>query len=244
MCSSGKTLVFTVALNGYQWLFKENIAHQRAYARQHGYDFVAVTRPSFSRLGLECAWLKLSLLANALRRYDTVMYVDVDAAIKPSAPPLDSILEGDKYLYMAHGYSGRFNSGVIIARKSEDLHSGILGMIDSCEVPPPVEDSVGWGENGHVISYAKTKAFVKILPKQWNNNSDVDLDDFIRHYSMGPLRPLYKARTINKVLYHVARIYVAIARRLLNLTFQPNLRSSLSCLTQDAVNLYPVFNPL
>ena len=110
MPHNNKTLVFTIALNGYQWLYQEHIEHQQAYAQRYGYDFVAVTKPALSLMGLECAWLKISLLARALScGYETVMYVDADADVRAHTPPLESIIEPDKSLYMAHGYSGRFN---------------------------------------------------------------------------------------------------------------------------------------
>jgi lipopolysaccharide biosynthesis glycosyltransferase len=81
----------------------------------YGYEYLVITRPYFTALGVECCWLKLTLLLEALNAgYDTVLFVDADAYINTTAHELERLLEPDKYLYLAKSYSGRFNSGVIL----------------------------------------------------------------------------------------------------------------------------------
>ena len=62
----GSFLIFSIALNGYQWLYRKNLANHAAYAKSIGANYLKVTRPLISRLGVECCWLKLCLLKEAL----------------------------------------------------------------------------------------------------------------------------------------------------------------------------------
>lgn len=201
-----KTLVFTVAINGYQWLYRDNLNTQKAYADKCGYDYLAVTQPTTSALGMECAWLKLALILSAFTRgYDSVLYVDADAKIADKTPDLGILLEPEKFLYMAKGYSGRVNSGVIFTLKNQDVINCFSKMIENCELPVPPEDDVGWGENGHVIHYTKNQAFLKIIDSHWNNNHQLDMDDFIRHFSCGPLRGHFKSALIDRIKFSLLK---------------------------------------
>jgi len=40
-----KTLVLSIALNGYQWMYRNELASHYQYAQRHGYEHQAVTRP-------------------------------------------------------------------------------------------------------------------------------------------------------------------------------------------------------
>ncbi len=194
MNSKPKTLVFSIAFKGYQYLYENFLASHQAYAERFGYNFLAISKPGFCFLGMECAWLKLSVLHRALQLgYDTVMFVDADACIAENAPAIESCLQAGKYLYMARGYSGRFNSGVIIARNHAELREDLRRLLAAPHTPIPAEDQVGWGENGHLIHLARRRAYVGELDWRWNNNYQLEQADFIRHYSAGPMRALLKA---------------------------------------------------
>ena len=69
-------IVFSVALNGYQWRYKSLLASQRNYAKRKGYQYVAVTQPALSLLGEEVAWLKIKLIIKAMESgYEWIMSV-------------------------------------------------------------------------------------------------------------------------------------------------------------------------
>ena len=59
-------LVFSIVLNGYQWLYKDCIHSHKRYAELHGYTYQAVTRPYATSIDVECCWLKLTLMIEAL----------------------------------------------------------------------------------------------------------------------------------------------------------------------------------
>lgn len=210
-----RTLVFTLALNGYQWRYSQLIKTHNHYASKHGYEYVAVTRPRFSMLGLEVAWLKIKLIQHALRAgYDWVMFLDADTQVSQSTPSIQELNQTGKSIYMGEGFSGRINSGVIIIKNSLQARTLFTTIINRATDPIPTEDDVGWGENGHIIHYAKNCDFVAVLDSKWNNNHDKALDDYIRHYSRGPLYEEFQP-TIHESflsgLYHYA---LAVAKRL------------------------------
>ncbi|WNC70193.1 hypothetical protein RI845_08640 [Thalassotalea nanhaiensis] len=197
-----KTLVFSIALNGYQWLYQEYLLSHQAYAKTNNYEYVVISKPSISNLGMECCWLKLVLLKAALvNGYQNVMFVDADALINEDCPSIDEIFVDDKYLYMANGYTGRFNSGVMIAKKAGALINWLDKLILSRRQHLPSIDSTGWGENGHIIHFSKQVNFIKVLHHRWNNTFDEKLNDHIRHFSYGPMR----TSKLKTLAHHVLR---------------------------------------
>lgn len=186
---TNKTLVFSIALNGYQWMYQNELSSHKRYANTYGYDYQNVTRPSFSALGVECCWLKLTLMREALSGgYDTVMFIDADATVKNNCPAVESLFIENKHLYMAKGYSKRFNSGVLIARNCPQITEWLTRVINSRLQPIKDENSVGWGENGHIIELSKNCPFICEIEQRWNNTYDHQLNDFIQHKNCGPLR--------------------------------------------------------
>lgn len=208
-------LIFTIATGGYHWLYRNNIESQRQYASKYGYTYSVVDRPQVSLAGKEIVWLKLYLIAEALKNsYDWVVFLDADTEVKPRCPDIVSLDTENKSIYMANGYSNRVNSGVLIFRNDRNSREFIKTVCENHLNPIPEHDSVGWGENGHVIHYAKNNKHVKVLDKKWNNNSHPDLQDYIRHYSAGPLRKLYKHKLLDGWKFQAFRIYSAFVRRL------------------------------
>ena len=188
-----KPLMISMGFNGYQWAYRRNIETQRAYAQRQGYDYVFVERPAFSPLLMECAWLKIPLLIAALTAgRPWALFLDSDIEAKESTPAVETVFEEGKTLYLANGFSGRPNSGVILVRQDPAVISVLQTMLGHALMTLPAEDDVGWGENGHVIHFAKNFPGLKILPQVWNNNQDPDLDDYFRHYSAGPMRKFYR----------------------------------------------------
>jgi hypothetical protein len=164
---TSKTLVLSIALNGYQWMYSKELGTHKKYAQKQGYRHQAVTRPYISALGVECCWLKLTLMRTALLSgYDTVIFLDADTVVNADCPPLSSVLENKKHIYMAKGYSKRFNSGVLIAKNNKHTISWISRVIDSRFRTVQEGNDVGWGENGHIIELSKGVTFIKELDQK------------------------------------------------------------------------------
>ncbi len=203
---SERTLMFSMAFNGYDLLYNRCIRSQRAYADRHGYLYRFVNRPRWTSLTRECAWLKIALVIRALRRgYDWVFFIDADAEVKPDAPPIQQLAEPGKSVYLVPGWSGRVNSGVLIVRNAPEALAMFQTILDNAENPVPDEDSISWGENGHVIHYSKNQPFVKLCDRKWNNNSDPAMPDYVRHYSNGPMRDTYTQSRLWRSLFTVEK---------------------------------------
>lgn len=215
-------LVFSIALNGYQWLYKDCIASHRRYADRHGYTYQVVTRPYATSIGVECCWLKITLMIEALDNgYDAVLFVDADAYVQSHAPKLSSVLLPDKFIYLAKSYSGRYNSGVMLIKNHSQVRQLLNTIITARHQPILAENDVGWGENGHIIEYTKHCQFVSTLNRSWNNTYDPDLNDYIRHFSFGPLRTNLWLNLSHKVLARLTKLFGKF-HALTEMTSQPN----------------------
>lgn len=204
-------LMFTLALNGFDKLFKHNIKTQERYAKRCGFHFQVVSQPSIAKLGMELVWLKLTLMREALEvGYDWVLYVDADAEVKVDAPDMLTEAVCGKTFYLANGISGRLNSGVILMRNTPHALPLLETIIDNAQQPIPDEDDVGWGENGHVIHYLKNSPHLQVLSGKWNNNSLTDLADYIRHYSHGPLYHQCTTSLYGTLYVRLIKLYVQL----------------------------------
>ncbi|MFQ3207139.1 MAG: hypothetical protein ACI9IT_001289 [Glaciecola sp.] len=203
-------LIFSIALNGYQWLYKDCIASHQEYAKKHGYYYQVVSRPYITDLGSECCWLKLTLTLAAFNAgYQKVLFVDADAYINDAAPAIETTIQPAKYVYLAKSYTGRFNSGVIFMLNHIITITWLKTVLSSRMTAVSAEDTVGWGENGHIIKHSKNCTFIKVIDRRWNNTYDPDLDDYIRHFCFGPLRQNVFLSICHKV---IARITKAITK--------------------------------
>ncbi len=212
-------LVFTVATNGYDAFYQSCIASQRRYARDHGYDFSLVRRPYFvwRYPANDSAWLKVALILSALARgYEWVLFVDADCEIRPSCPAFQSVEREGKSIYAADGFSGRFNSGVIIVRNTPESVSFFQQLLrEAAWTGIPKEDQAPY-ENGHFIHFAKRYDVFQVLEIVWNNNRDVHLDDFIRHYSAPLLRPLYRSTPLGRFVPKAVRSITRVRNKLMD----------------------------
>lgn len=235
------TLIFTVAINGFHWRYAELINSHRDYAYRHGYHYVCVNRPRLTSLGQEIAWLKLSLALEALKAgYDRVMYVDADARIRECTPALDHLLVPERTVYAAKGYSGRINSGVLIFVRDEASIGLLQTILNNIDAPLPREDEVGWGENGHIIHFFKNHPSVAVLPAEWNNNHTPEMDDYIRHYSAGPLREEFRPSRMGHTLSWFTVKAANVWRRLDHCPDDRNaVIQKLPVITQQALRSFP-----
>lgn len=212
MIMANKTLIFSIALNGYQWIYNKELNSHKRYADKFDYDYQAVTRPYFSSLGVECCWLKLTLMRTALLSgYQRVMFIDADAMVKDECPGVETLFIPNKYIYMAKGHSDRFNSGVLIARQNKQVIAWLTHVIDSRMLNVENKNSVGWGENGHIIESSQNCSFICEIDQKWNNTYDLNMQDFIHHKNCGPLRQGFLSNFIHKVIFCLSyRILLSI----------------------------------
>ena len=231
------TLVFSIALNGYQWLYKDFLHSHERYANRYGYDYQAVTKPMFTSLGVECCWLKLTLIQNALiRGYERVLFVDADAQISDRAPQILDEQFNQGHVLMARSYSGRFNSGVMLVKNHALVIDWLAQVLANKNKKVAAENSVGWGENGHIIECSKGSNIVGELDPRWNNTQFKDLADYIRHFNYGPLR---SGRTINALHYLFSKGTQFLT--LISSNTRQNEDKGLQSLTQSVLNHYPIF---
>lgn len=219
-----RTLIFTIAQNGYATAFLPCIASQRAYAKRLGAQFVAITKPARVSNTALSAWLKIPVMLHALEAgYDWVVYIDADCEVKRDAPDFREDLAGQPgNVFMAEGRSGRINSGVMIARRSDESIGFYRQVLSSVTQPVPEEDRASLKyENGNVIFVNRTRGGVDPLDVRWNNTNEPDLDDFIRHYT-GRLRPLLKRSPWREAQYQILKRVGS--RQLLKFQRQPERR--------------------
>jgi len=203
-----KPLVFSMGFNGYQWIYRDLIASQRRYCERHGYDYVMVQRPGFTPLLKECAWLKLPLIADALRAgRPWVLFLDADVRISDHAPALEGTFTSGKAFYLAKGRSGRVNSGVIAATNTTGTIQMLDDIVAAAQRPIPAEDDVGWGENGHVIHFLKSSPLLHELDTRWNNTTDASSSDYFRHYT-GPMKQEFAPDIVGKISKRIAKYYL------------------------------------
>jgi hypothetical protein len=236
------TLILSIALNGYQWLYRDCINSQRAYAQKNAYQYLVITRPYFTALGVECCWLKLTLMLEALKAgYDTVLFVDADAYINSAADNLETLRQSNKYLYLAKSYSGRFNSGVILVNNHFKTRQWLQDVISARNRSVLPEHDVGWGENGHIIQHTENCEFVSTLDRRWNNTYDIHLKDYIRHFSFGPLRRNIFLNLSHKVLARGTKLFSKLQTYAAMLPMLNSAQDPLIRLTQCVLHRYHVF---
>ncbi|MGH1429353.1 MAG: putative nucleotide-diphospho-sugar transferase [Arenicella sp.] len=191
-------ILFSVALNGYYWVYRDCIESHRAYAKRMGYEYHCISRPFVSKLGNECCWFKISILLRLLRNgVENVVVLDADTMISNLAPSFDKVLAATEHLGMARGVSGEYNSGVMFIKNTSQTRHFLKQLLLRQGEKLGPDDPVGWGENGHIIDMLKTMPLATDLPLIWNNTSNPSLRDYIRHYNNGPMRT-----SVIKRLFH------------------------------------------
>lgn len=178
---SSNTLLFSIATNGYDEIYRDYLRSHKSYAERYGYKYIAFTKsPPEGISGTNSAWLKIALILKALRKgYKSVFFIDADALINETTPPIERIFESQKFIYMSVESTGRFNSGVIIVRNHEKAIRFFRHLLLRSDIPNallPKEDRNLY-ENGHVINLAKNSPIVKVISSKWNYNYDSVLEE-------------------------------------------------------------------
>lgn len=203
-------LIFTVGQNGYDIAYRSCISSHQRYADRIGAAYVAVTEPRRMPDTAISAWLKIPLMLDALKSgYDHVAFIDADAEVRATTPDFRQAVPADASVGMALGRSGRFNSGVMLARNDESARSFFGRVQESIleEIPDEARANLKY-ENGNVIFVADQVGGIATLDPRWNNTADPSLDDYVRHYT-GPLRSTYRRGLLDEIRFRVARARVA-----------------------------------
>ncbi len=199
-----RVLVLCVALNFYDLVYARNIESHRRYADRCDYSYKLVRWPVLASVH-QSVWLKVPLIEAALTAgWDWVLFVDADCEIRPSAPRIETLADPEASVFLAPGFSGNPNSGVIVCCNRPEARAFFSTVIANAGKSVPEED---WGENGHIIHFAKHNSAFKAIDRAWNNNADPGMNDYIRHYSAGgPMRPLYRGGVASKAAQLVSRL--------------------------------------
>lgn len=247
-------LVFSIALRRYDVTFRACIDTQRAYCARAGYDYTLINEAPRPVEPVEAAWLKVALLRSALAAgRPWVTFLDADCEVRLHAPPFHTALEADGGdVFVAHGFSGRINSGVVFVRNTEAAQAFLDILLDHADAEMPPEDRSGIRfENGHFIHFGKSSPVVRILDHRlWNNNRALDESSYIQHYSGGVLRPWYMENVAprpGRVVRVGTRLLARLRRRLSPPLPGPppeqSLRSRLQGLLPFYQRRYSAFDP-
>jgi len=198
-----KALVFSIALEGFEQTFGDCIDTQIEYCRRYHFEYVLIKRSPYRLFPDEAAWMKVPLIRAALTgNCEWVAFLDADCEIRPHTPGFPeylSALSESKSIFMAHGFSGRINSGVIFARNTPATLSFFDAILSNVNLEIPVPEDRAPYENGHFIYFGKNNPSIHLLEHHmWNNNSRIDDQSYIQHYVRGPMREWYMA---NRVLH-------------------------------------------
>jgi hypothetical protein len=201
-----KTLVFSIALNGYSVLFQDCLNSQIRYCQKFGYKYSLIKKLPYALSNADAAWLKLYLLREATKLgYKWIAFIDADCEIREHSPDFRQIMVNSNpkaSIFMAQGFSGRINSGVIFLKNAEAAISFLSEVIKHRYEDVPEEDRALY-ENGHVIHFGRNNPQVQIIDnKMWNNNYDYNKESYIQHHSGGILRQQYlKDHKLRSIIY-------------------------------------------
>ncbi len=248
-----QVLIFSIALNGYDKKWTNCIKSQRDYAKKNGYKYCLINKLSSELNFSESSWLKIPLIIKALENnFEMVCYLDADCMVSKKAPRVDTLKEEEKSVYLVKGYSGRFNSGVIIVKNNKKAKQFFKKVFSACDLPIlKKNERVGFfGENGHIIHFAKNDKCIKEIDFKWNNTIDPMVNDYIRHYT-GPMRKYYTFSqencTITKTPVYMKKTYEKlkwIPEKLMNLIaifITSKMHFRLLDVTNKCTKEYPIF---
>ncbi len=129
--------------------------------------------------------MKVAIILRALEKgYETIFFIDSDALIRDYTPPIESIFYPGKSIYMSVESTGKFNSGIIIVKNTNESVNFFQRLLCRADVPGfllPKSDRCLY-ENGHVINLAKNSPIVQIIDPKWNYNYNTNLPEGEKEY--------------------------------------------------------------
>ncbi len=212
--SGDNLVIFSVATNGYQHVWSDCLASQRAYAARLGAGYLLLS----GRYGLtprEAAWLKIAMLRRLLlepaETVGWVAFFDADCLVRSTAPDPRSL--GKTYpnagLFAAEGLSGNFNSGVLFSRNRAEVGNIFETMLNDSGKAAPADIRTAY-ENGHFIQHATGHPAVQVIGPEWNSTDSKAPDRHVLHFT-GPLRDEHRPLPVRhkywgKLMFAIRRI--------------------------------------
>jgi hypothetical protein len=209
--------VFSIATNDFDVFFRRCLQSHKVYADRQGYRYQLIIPPRPTDKGDRIGWLKIPMVLAALEKgYDWVMFLDADCEVTDRAPRVESIEQPDKSLYLALGHTKRVNSGVILVKNSPESREFFRTVLANAEEPVPTDGFPPFPyENGHMIHYSRSFDGLELLDQRWNNNVDLELADYVRHYSGGEMRSGYQPPRFHKAEVKIRQWMRKVSRRLM-----------------------------
>jgi hypothetical protein len=181
-------MVLCLATNGYQSRWAFCIESHRQYCRAHGYEYAMMTDCAADLNG---KWSKLHYAHCAVEQGHDLLLLDADTEATRNVPPFHlQLAQSEKDILVAHGLSGRPNSGVMMFRAGEN--SVAVEFLQRCldlrgmRVPDP-DFVTAEGENGHIIFLLKQEPFrsrTGLLDRKWNCTDPAFAENaLILHYT-------------------------------------------------------------
>lgn len=244
-----KVLVFSIALIGYDQIFRYCIDSHRAYCQQHDYDYVLIDKFPGVPDKEEATWLKIILIIEALKAgYDWVFFIDADCEVRLHTPAIAAIKRSGKSIYLAPGHSGFINAGILITESAPESMNFFKNVLDSAgqdlpELSIPELSTLAWSENPNIVHFAKNNDAVCLLEhRYWNNNTDLDPESYVIHYSSGTFRAFY----LEKYASQVAQMQGKVLRKIYTTYLQSfpkrdSLKLRLDKYKSFYASHYPVF---
>lgn len=182
-----KTLVFTVALNGYDSKWKTCIDSHKEYCSRMGYTHRLIDNVDDSVIDLHPKWRKIEYMKRFIEKkdFDVVALFDADLFVRDTCPSFGKFVKNsDAHIFCVMGCSNRPNSGMVVAKSTKPSLQFFTTMLKNRNFPVEKEHFVtNEGENGHFISlYSQQTNIFEILPNCWNNNKSINNTDYIRHF--------------------------------------------------------------
>lgn len=178
-------VLITISLNTVGYKNSKYFTSREEYCLKNEYTHLKIIGQLSDYL-LEpatCAWLRIPLMLSLIKDYD-LFYLDNDAIISKDCPSISEITKDKNGFFISRGYSGRPNSGVMIAKNDDKILFDALGKYNFI---PPYPHRAQY-ENGHIIWACNNYPWIE-LGKRYNNT--IDSDGFIIHHT-GPNKKLRK----------------------------------------------------
>jgi len=179
-------ILLTVADPAFQIRWDFCVHSHKAYAARHGLTHIIYEAGS---AGLNLQWSKLWYILKHLENGQNIFFVDADAAITPATPYFKEWMDKfpEKSLFIAHGISGRPNSGVMMLRPTGRLKEFLRHVLNHRLDRMPPEDYVSeTDENGHLIHFLKEPRFAPVkqeLELSWNCSRPEVKGAYIYHFT-------------------------------------------------------------
>ncbi|WBV44537.1 polysaccharide pyruvyl transferase family protein [Pseudoroseomonas cervicalis] len=183
---------FSIALNGYDRMWGACLDTQRDYCRENGFRHWLITDLPWKLTPRQAAWLKVEIMRGLLAKGAShVFFIDADCEIRPHTPSFLGEFGEAEGVLVSPGKSGRINSGIVMLRDLPLTRAFLARILENCDNPVPKADATAY-ENGHFIHYGREFGIEpRLAHEMWNNNTALNGESYIQHYSGGTLRRWY-----------------------------------------------------